>query len=401
MKICILTPRFPFPENGGDVLRINNVARYLKAQGHSLCLVSFAPRKPDLSEATELYDSVYCVTFSKLKAYFYSLIYFILHKPMQCGYYHSATYMRVLREVIEKEHPDKYVAHLLRMTPYLEELSLQQDSIIEMTDALSKTYALVENAKGGGLLKWIYKFEQRRILRYEMWVTNTFPRVVLVSQKDVDYLQALCPLAQSLVFKTNGTKSLPTFPTTYDANKICFMGNMRTLQNQDAVLNFVHNVFPLILQHQPNATFYIIGSEPPTRIKALASEHVVLTGFVADVQKVIQDACVMVAMVSIAAGIQNKVLVAMGCGVPVVLTSLIAQAIPELKNAENALVANEPTEIAHAVLDLMANQEKRNAIGLAGYQMVKQHYTWEAKLINYEQLWKNKTNIICPSNGQK
>jgi fucose 4-O-acetylase-like acetyltransferase len=24
MKICILTPRFPFPENGGDVLRINN-----------------------------------------------------------------------------------------------------------------------------------------------------------------------------------------------------------------------------------------------------------------------------------------------------------------------------------------------------------------------------------------
>ena len=25
MVICILTPRFPFPENGGDVLRINNV----------------------------------------------------------------------------------------------------------------------------------------------------------------------------------------------------------------------------------------------------------------------------------------------------------------------------------------------------------------------------------------
>jgi hypothetical protein len=32
MKICILTPRFPFPENGGDVLRINNIARYLKSR---------------------------------------------------------------------------------------------------------------------------------------------------------------------------------------------------------------------------------------------------------------------------------------------------------------------------------------------------------------------------------
>lgn len=385
MKICILTPRFPFPENGGDVLRINNVARYLKAQGHSLCLVSFAPPKPDLSQATELYDSVYCVTFSKLKAYFYSLIYFFLHKPMQCGYYHSATFMRVLREVIEKEHPDKYVAHLLRMTPYLEELGLQHDSIIEMTDALSKTYALVENAKGGGILKWIYKFEHRRILQYEMWVTNTFPRVVLVSQQDVDYLQALCPLAQSLVLKTNGVKSLPECPTSYNTNKICFVGNMRTLQNQDAVLNFVNNVFPLILQQQPNATFYIIGSEPPAKIKALASEHIVVTGFVEDIQAAIQDSCVMVAMVSIAAGIQNKVLAAMGCGTPVVLTSLIAQAIPELKNTENVMIANRPIEIANAILDLMANPDKRNAIGQAGYQIVKQHYTWEAKLINYDK----------------
>ena len=385
MKICILTPRFPFPENGGDVLRINNVARYLKAQGHSLCLVSFAPPKPDLSEAAKLYDSIYYVVFSKIKAYFFSFIYYLIGKPMQCGYYYSATFMRVLREVIEKERPDKYVAHLLRMTPYLERLGLQQQSIVEMTDALSKTYALAEKAKGGGVMKWIYKLEQQRIQQYEMWVTKTFPKVVLVSQTDVAYLQALCPLAQSLVFKTNGVKSLPEYPTTYDNNKICFVGNMRTLQNQDAVFHFVKQVFPLILQHQPNAVFYIIGSEPPAKIKALASEHVVVTDFVEDIQGAIQDSCVMVAMVSIAAGIQNKVLVAMGCGIPVVLTSLIAQAIPELKNTENAIVADTIDEIANAILDLMANSVKRNAIGHAGYKMVKQHYTWEAKLHDYDK----------------
>jgi hypothetical protein len=41
MKICILTPRFPFPETGGDLLRINNIAHYLRHQGHYLILVSF------------------------------------------------------------------------------------------------------------------------------------------------------------------------------------------------------------------------------------------------------------------------------------------------------------------------------------------------------------------------
>ena len=42
MNICILTPRFPYPQFGGDALRINEIARYLKQQGHHLILVSLS-----------------------------------------------------------------------------------------------------------------------------------------------------------------------------------------------------------------------------------------------------------------------------------------------------------------------------------------------------------------------
>ena len=38
MFLCILTPRFLFPENGGDVLHINNIARYFKSKGYTLVL---------------------------------------------------------------------------------------------------------------------------------------------------------------------------------------------------------------------------------------------------------------------------------------------------------------------------------------------------------------------------
>ena len=53
MKICILTPRFPVPECGGDLLRINYIARYLKAKGHQLILVSYTEETPDLDAAKE------------------------------------------------------------------------------------------------------------------------------------------------------------------------------------------------------------------------------------------------------------------------------------------------------------------------------------------------------------
>ena len=64
MKICILTPRFPLPECGGDLLRINNIARYLKSKGHSLVLISYVenPHEYDLQAAKELYDYIYCKT---------------------------------------------------------------------------------------------------------------------------------------------------------------------------------------------------------------------------------------------------------------------------------------------------------------------------------------------------
>ena len=46
-------------------------------------------------------------------------------------------------------------------------------------------------------------------------------------------------------------------------------------------------------------------------------------------EKTVSDSCVAVAPVRVAAGIQNKVLVAMANGLPVIMTSLISKAIPE------------------------------------------------------------------------
>ena len=45
MKICLLAPRFPFPQFGGDVLRLNEISKYLKSKGHELILVSLSDVK--------------------------------------------------------------------------------------------------------------------------------------------------------------------------------------------------------------------------------------------------------------------------------------------------------------------------------------------------------------------
>ena len=93
MKLCLLTPRFPFPENGGDVLRINNIARYLKSKNHELILISFYDKEIKIEKKYfELYDTIYMVKRNKIVSAIMSFCAVLTGKPIQCGYYFSFFY---------------------------------------------------------------------------------------------------------------------------------------------------------------------------------------------------------------------------------------------------------------------------------------------------------------------
>lgn len=389
MKICLLTPRFPFPENGGDVLRINSIARYLKSKGHELILISFCFGEIKLKkDYFDLYDTIYVVKKHKFSSYIFALLFALFQKPIQCGYYFSSAFLHQLRRTLKNENPDECVAHLLRMAPYLEKTHSQEKSIVEMTDALSKTYSLSSASNQKSFKKIVYKFELGLIKNYEKHVIKTFPKVVLVSENDIDYLKKETSLdCENLFYYTNGVSVMKEIPQRYNKNKICFVGNMRTLQNQDAVIYFVDEIFPVIKKANPKAVFYIVGAEPPEKIKSLADgKSVFVTGFVENLESVVSDSCVAVAPVRIAAGIQNKVLVSMGFGVPVVLSTLISKAIPELADGKNCFIKDSADDFAESIIKLMNDSVLRNEISRNGYETVKDNYSWKKKLEGYENL---------------
>ena len=385
MNICLLTPRFPFPENGGDVLRINSVARYLKEKGHKLILCSFNDsviNSSDYKAANELYDTIYTVKRNKLLSLFNVLRYMLLQKPMQCGFYASGKFSGVFKSVIKNENPDLYISHLIRMTPYLEKHKLHDKSIIEMTDALSKTYGLSSASKDFSFKKIIYKFEKNLIKKYEQKVIKNFKKVVLVSKADIEYLGN----QSSLAFYTNGINCIEKNPS-YNDKKICFVGNMRTLQNQDAALTFINKILPEVKKEIPDVQFHIVGAQPPENIQKLVdNKSIFVTGFVDSVEDYIKDSAVLVAPVNIAAGIQNKVLIGMACNIPVVMTSLISKAIPELVSGDNCFIEDDVKKFADICIKLCKDNKLRNKIASAGYKVMKTNYSWDAILNDYEDL---------------
>ena len=389
MKICILAPRFPMPECGGDLLRINYIARHLKAQGHQLILVSYTEGAPNLEAAKKVYDKIYTVEHHKMAALFYSALFMLTGRPIQCGYYYSRAYNKLFKQVVETEKPDMYVSHLLRMVPFLENAKLQEKSIVEMTDALSKTYALATGAKGNKLLRNVYKIEKHLIAKYEQYVIKRYPKVVLVSQSDIDFLRSSMDnqSTKSLELHTNGVEHISNINRQIDTRKICFIGHMQSLQNQDAVIHFVNDIFPLILAKKPDVKFYVVGAHPPKIIQKLDNgKNIFVTGFEDDLNTFVSDSCLAVAPVQIAAGIQNKVLVAMANAMPVVLTSLIANAIPELHDGKNCFIRDDNQSFADICIELLDNGQLRDCIRENGHKTVLEHYSWEEKLRGYESI---------------
>jgi glycosyltransferase involved in cell wall biosynthesis len=192
-------------------------------------------------------------------------------------------------------------------------------------------------------------------------------------------------MKSSLCVYSNGVQCSPDVLSQYNGNKIVFIGNMRTLQNQDAVHFFVYSVFPIIKKRIPDVIFYVLGANPPHSIMSISDDkNIVVSGFVNSIEDEIKNAAVAVAPVRIAAGIQNKVLISMACGIPVVLTSIIASAIPELESDKNCLIADTEQDMAKAVISLIENEDKRNAIAQNGYMLMKTSYSWEKRLEGYE-----------------
>ena len=150
-------------------------------------------------------------------------------------------------------------------------------------------------------------------------------------------------------------------------------------------------VLPLVRRIVQDASFLIVGRNPGPGVLALRQiPGVEVTGYVPDVRPFLARARVAVAPLSIAAGIQNKILEAMACGLPVVGTSRVVQG---LSNGVARMVetGEDAAQLAEAVVRLLRDPELARRKGMEGRRQVSADYSWRAALNNLLQLIEDPT----------
>ena len=110
---------------------------------------------------------------------------------------------------------------------------------------------------------------------------------------------------------------------------------------------------PQVWARHPGVKLSLVGSNPTDAVRALAGEHVEVTGFVSDEELARRYGVARVAIVPLrfGAGVKGKVVEAMQQGLPLVTTGIGAQGLVGLEAV--VTVADEADGLAAGLLSLL------------------------------------------------
>jgi len=149
--------------------------------------------------------------------------------------------------------------------------------------------------------------------------------------------------------------------------------------NAEAASWFCEKCWPDINRRNHKAKFVICGANPSSAVQSLATTYsnVTVTGRVESIAAELGKSWISIAPMQSGAGIQNKILEAMSCGLPVITTPLGRGSIAAEPGSE-IMVADDPADFTEHVLTLLENPNLRHLVGSRARSYVSKNHDWTA-----------------------
>lgn len=388
MRILTLISKFPWPLTDGAVIRDFNLLREA-AKRHEVFLLCFLFKPSD----RDYYDA--------LRPYCKKIVGLDLHRPvwrklLNAGLslvtpnpfiireYWRDEMTRALEKFVDEERIDVIHSHFLHMSQYVG----HKRGAAFVHDAHNLEHVLwqrMERTTGNLLKKAFIRSQYGKLVRLQQQVGRASEKCVVLSDDDrAEYLR-ICPEAD-VTTVPNGADVEYWTPSSNSAEpaSILYFANLSWPPQADAAVYFHNQILPRVWQRVPEAKFYVVGQNPPESVKRLASDCVVVTGFVPDMREYVAKASVVVMPLRAGAGTKHRVFQALAMKKPVVCTPIAAEGIA-LRHGETAMIADTPETFADATVALLKNESLRAKLGEQGRQLVLDRYDWRAI---YERLEK-------------
>ncbi len=399
MNILYLAHRLPYPPNKGDKLRAFHQIADLSRRHHVWC-ACFVDDPKDYAYVSTLRKYCHELATVRLRprlATIRGLAGLARGKALTPSYYEHRSMHRILADWSTRITFDVVMAFSSSMAPYAIRTPCRR-RVLDFCDLDSvKWTQLAEQAQLP--LRWLYRVEGRRLAELERKWIDKADATILISHAERDQLSR--DIDRRKVHVVGNGVEVSALPTSQaqpplspnDSPIVGFMGVMNYQPNIEGVAWFVRRCWPIIRREIPTAQFHIVGRSPHRKVRQLANgDGVRVVGEVTDARQAVSAFDVSVAPLQVARGLQNKVLEAMACGKPVVLTRKAAEGINGL-SGQHFLASDDPGEFAHAVISLLQQPQERQLMGQRAKQYVSINHQWPNELKKLELIVTSVSDI--------
>jgi sugar transferase (PEP-CTERM/EpsH1 system associated) len=377
VKLFIISPRFPYPIEKGDKLRLYHQIRYLSRRFkiYLLSLSDIEVEQEHLDHIRQFVEEVHVFRLYKGGIFWSIFSRFFTGLPLQVLYFYDHRIKNKISRLHKRIKPEVTYNQLIRTTEYAKDLPGWK--VMDYMDAFST--GMDKRVESCGFpMKWVYQLERKRLIRYEKRIYPYFDRHAIISDQDRRRLQKHIKRDISIIpngVDTDYFKPLPT-EKKYD---ICFIGNMGYRPNIIAAEYLVKEVLPALLKKRPQLRLVLAGTRPDPKVKKLANRNVIVTGWLEDIRSAYRESGIFVAPIFTGIGQQNKILEAMSMAIPCVCTSSVNNPIGT-EEGKQVLVADSAEDFVTQIIWLLEHPEKAQKMGLEGREFVKGKYGWESQV---------------------
>ncbi|MBN2893370.1 MAG: glycosyltransferase family 4 protein [Bacteroidales bacterium] len=384
MRILIITNKLPYPPKDGGAIATFSLAENLSEIVEKIDVVAINTSKhyfdiknipADFTEKISFFDFFLNTDIKVLKL----LVNFLFSSlPYNAERFINKGFEDKIIELLSINKYDVVQFEGLYVLSYLKTVRKFSNALISYRshNIEHEIWQRTLDQTKGFFKRFYVKILTKRLKKFELSFINSYDLIVPITNRDSEKFEEFGNKKPSLTIPTGviieNYKSTEILP---EKNSVFHIGALDWSPNQEGLLWFIDNCWPIVIAQKPEVKFYIAGRNAPKWFisKMKLQKNIVFVGEVDDAQQFINSKQIMIVPLLSGGGMRIKIIEGMALAKAIVTTSIGIEGIPA-NNNEQVVIEDNSEQFAQRIIELINQPQKAVEIGNSAKIFVSENF---------------------------